>query len=154
MSNKNFTGWVIARLIGMILLFGLLAAGGYMAYKAGVAQGIAQAPVVAAAIEKSAENGQVAPVMPMYGYGYPYGYGFHHPHFFDPFGALCFSIFFLFLFFGLLRMIFFRRLWQPGWGHHGPWKKGWEGGVPPMFDEWHKRAHGEKPAEPEKKEEQ
>jgi hypothetical protein len=42
-----------------------------------------------------------------------------------------------------------------GWGyhgHHGPWGKGWEGKVPPPFEEWHKRAHGETPAE-EKKEE-
>jgi hypothetical protein len=27
-------------------------------------------------------------------------------------------------------------------GHHGPWRRDWgERGVPPMFDEWHKKAH-------------
>jgi hypothetical protein len=31
----------------------------------------------------------------------------------------------------------FGRPWRHGWRHHGKW----EGGVPPMFDEWHKRAH-------------
>jgi hypothetical protein len=151
MSRNGF----IFRLIGVLLLLGLVAAGGFMAYKTGVAQGIAQAPEVAAAIEKSAENGQVAPVPPMYGYGYGYGYphpyGFGYPHHFNPFGAICFSFLFLFLFFGAMRMIFFRRMGH-GWGHHGhhgPWGK-WEGGFPPMFDEWHKRAHGEKPAEEEK----
>ncbi|GAB4567254.1 MAG: hypothetical protein Fur0017_07640 [Anaerolineales bacterium] len=152
MSNKNFVGWMVARVIGVLILLSLIGGAGFMAYRAGVAQGIDQAPEVAAAIEKAAENGQVAPVMPMYGYGYPHPYGFWHPHFFNPFGAICFSIFFLFFFFGAMRMIFFRRM-RHGWGHHGPWRKGWEGGVPPMFDEWHKRAHGEKPAEekPEEK---
>lgn len=148
MSNNNFVGWVIARTIGVIILFSLIGAAGFMAYKAGVTQGIAQAPEVAVAIEKAAENGQVAPVPPMYGYGYGYGYpfGYGHPHhFFNPFGAICGSIFFLFLFFGFMKMIFFRRM-RRGWGHHGGWKN-WEGGVPSMFDEWHKRAHGEKPAD-------
>lgn len=145
-----FRNGFIFRLIGALLLVGLVAAGGFMVYKAGVAQGIAQAPQVAEAIQQSAENGQ--PVPPMYGYGYPYGYGFgYRHHFFNPFSAICFSILFLFFFFGFLRMVFFRR-WHRGWGHHGHhghWGK-WEGGVPPMFDEWHKRAHevpGEKPAE-------
>lgn len=120
-----------------------------MAYKAGVAQGIAQAPEVAEAIQQTAENRQ--PISPMYGHGYGqpygYGYGFGYRHHFNPFSAICFSIFFLFLFFGLLRFTFFSP-WRRGWGHHGhgPWGK-WEGGVPPMFNEWHKRAHGEEPAE-------
>jgi hypothetical protein len=137
----------VFRLIGALLLIGLAVAGGFMAYRAGVAQGIGQAPEVAQAIQQAAEEGQAAPLPPLYGYGYRYGpYGFGHPHFFGffPFG-ICGSILFIFLFFGLLRMIF--RPW--GWrhyGHHGPWGK-WEGDVPPMFDEWHKRAHGEKPAE-------
>jgi hypothetical protein len=144
-----FRNGFIFRLIGVLLLLGLVAAGGYMTYKAGLAQGIAQSPDVAAAIEKSVENGQFAPVMPIYGYPRPYGFG--HPYFFNPFLAVCGSILFFFLFFGALRMIFFRP-WHRGWAHHrhhAPWGK-WEGGVPPMFDEWHKRAHevpGEKPAE-------
>lgn len=157
-----FRNGFIFRLIGVLLLTGLVAAGGFMAFKAGEAQGIAQAPQVAEAIQQAAEDGGAAPIPPMYapGYGYPYGYGFGYRHHFNPFGAICFSILFLFFFFGFLRMIFFRR-WHRGWGHHGhhgPWGK-WEGGVPPMFDEWHKRAHevpvggGEKPAEekPEEK---
>ena len=144
-----FRNGFIFRLIGVVLLLGLVTAGGFMAYKAGVAQGIAQAPEVAAAIEKSAENGQVAPVPPMmYGYGYPHGYGFGYPHHFNPLGAICFSIFFLFLFFGAMKMLFFRRM-RHGWGHQGSWRKEWEGNVPPMFDEWHKRAHGEKPTDAE-----
>jgi uncharacterized membrane protein len=143
---------LVFRIIGALLLIGLMAAGGYIVYKAGVTQGVSQAPAVATAIAQAAENGQGAPVPPMM-YGREYGYGYypmygHHFGFF-PFGAICGSILFLFLFLGLMRMIFFRGMWHRGWeGHkHGPWDKDWEGGVSTMFNEWHKRAHGEKPEE-------
>jgi hypothetical protein len=144
--------FIIFRLIGLLLVIGLIVGGGAIAYRAGISQGISQAPAVATAISKAAESGQVAPVPPMmYGYGYGQGYdypmyGRHHFGFF-PFGAICGSIFFLFLFFGFIKMMFFRRMWHGRHGHHGPWGKDWEGGVPPMFNEWHKRAHGETPAE-------
>ena len=150
-----FRNGFVFRLIGVVLLLGLIAAGGFMAFKAGEARGITQAPAVATAISKAAESGQVAPVPPMmYGYGHPnpygYGYGFGYRHHFNPFGAICFSLIFLFFFFGFLKMIFFRRMHHGGHHMHGPWGKGWEGGAPSMFNEWHKRAHnegGEKPAE-------
>lgn len=134
-----FRNGFIFRLIGVLLLTGLVAAGGFMAYRAGVAQGISQSPEVAEAIQRTAESGQ--PILPMVGYGYGFGYRHH----FSPFGALCFSILSLFLFFGLLKFLFFRP-WRHGWAHHGGWSK-WEGGVPPMFAEWHKRAHGESSTE-------
>lgn len=131
------TGSFTLRLIGVLILIGLLIGGGAMVYRAGVAQGIAQAPEVAKAISQAAENGQVAPVPPMYGYGYgygyPYGWGFR-PHFwFFPFGFVG-AILFFFLFLGLLRFLFFRP-WRMGWGyyghHHGrPW-----GGPPWMRPE-------------------
>ncbi|MFN8413414.1 MAG: hypothetical protein U0Z26_13590 [Anaerolineales bacterium] len=167
-----FRKGLVFRVIGVILLLGLIAAGGFMAFKAGQVNGISQAPAVATAIAKAAENGQGANVPPMmYGHGYGYGngygmpgygmygygmhgYGGHHFGFF-PLGGICFSIFFLFLFFGLIKMIFFRRMMHHGGHIHGPWGRHWEGGVPPMFNEWHKRAHGEAPSEnqSEKKEE-
>ena len=153
--------FIVLRVLGILLILGLIAGAGAFGYKAGLAQGIQQAPEVAAAFEKAAENGQVAmPGAPMmYGYGYPHMYGFGHPHFFNPFGAICFSFLFLFLFFGAMKMLFFRRM-RHSWGHHGhhgPWRKDWEGNVPPFFNEWHKRAHGEStesetPADSEKKE--
>lgn len=152
------------RVFAALLFIGLIATAGMFAYKAGMAQGISQAPAVATAIAQAAENGQGAPVPPMmYGHGYPgygYGYGYGHHFGFNPFGAICFGIFFLFLFFGFMKMMFFRRM-RHTWGHHrhqGPWGKNWEGGVPPIFNEWHKRAHGEgekpveeKPSESDKK---
>jgi hypothetical protein len=151
-----FRNGLVFRIVGALILVALFIGGGAMAYRAGMAQGITQAPAVATAIAKSAESGQSAPIPPMmfgreYGYGYPM-YG-HHFGFF-PIGAICGSIFFLFLFFGALRMIFFRGMMHRKWEgrHHGPWGRHWENGVPPMFEEWHKRAHGEKPEEESKKE--
>jgi hypothetical protein len=150
-------------LIGLLLVIGLVVGGGAMAYKAGFAQGVAQAPAVAKAIEKAAESGQGAPVPPMmygngYGYGYyPQPYGYHHG--FSPFGAICGSIFFLFLFLGFMKMMFFRGMHHGGHHGHGTWGKRCDDGVPPMFNEWHKRAHkvpaegDEKPAEEEDKKE-
>lgn len=143
--------FILFRVFGLLLVLGLIAGAGAFGYKAGMARGIEQAPAVAAAIEKAAEEG--APLMPMYGYGYtygyPHGYGLGHPHFFNPFFAICFSFLFIFLFFGAMKMIFFRRM-RHNWSHHGHW----EGNIPPFFNDWHKRAHGkgEKPME-EKKEE-
>jgi hypothetical protein len=44
-------------------------------------------------------------------------------------------------------------MWHGHWGHeHGPWGRHWENGVPPMFNEFHKRAHGEKTEEGKKEE--
>lgn len=154
-----FRNGFVFRVIGALLLLGLVGGGLFMAFKAGEANGISQAPAVATAISKAAESGQAAPVPPMMygrGYGYGYGPGFypmagHHFFGFFPFG-ICGSIFFLFLFFGFLRMIFFRRMHHEGhW--HGPWGRKWEDGVPSMFNDWHKRAHGEAQPEESKKSE-
>lgn len=141
----------IVRIIVPLIVLGLIFGAGAFAFKAGMAQGISQAPAVATAISQAAENGQPYPATPMYGYGRPYGIG-HHFGFF-PLGGLCFGIFFFFLFFGFLKMIFFRRMMHMrGWhGHqHGRCDKT-EDGVPPMFNEWHKRAHGDAPAVDEEK---
>lgn len=136
---------IVLRVLGALILIGFIIAGGAMAYRAGVTRGITQAPAVATAISQAAENAQPVPPMYDHGYGYGYPYGFGYRHHFNPFGAICFSIFFLFLFFGALRFAFFRP-WRRGWGHHGHWGK-WEGNVPPIFDEWHKRAHEGNPAD-------
>lgn len=88
---------------------------------------------------------------------YPYyGYGFWRPFPFFGFGLGCFgpliAIFLLFLAFRALSFMF----WGPRWGwRHGMrrgWRNGWddESGVPPMFREWHDRAHGQ-PTPPESK---
>jgi hypothetical protein len=68
----------------------------------------------------------------------PWGFGFGFFGFF-------FTLFLIFLAFRALRFLFWGPRW--GWGshHYGPWGRSWENGVPSMFEEWHKRAHGETP---------
>jgi len=128
------------RVVSALVLVAVIAAIGYFAYQAGVAQG--------SPITIEAPSGETVPApYPYYGWGMPY----HHRPFGFGFGFFGFLIL-LFLFFAALRALRF-LFWGPrwGWGHHGghghgPWGH-WENGVPPMFEEWHKRAHGERPEE-------
>lgn len=131
------------RILSALVLIAAIAGIAFFAFQAGVAKG---SPVT---IEAPA--GQTAPVGP-YPYGYGYGMRFYHPF---GFGFGCFGILIpLFLFFlaaKAFRLLFWGPRW--GWGHHGPWRHGWgERGVPPMFDEWHKRSHGEPTPTEDKKE--
>ena len=108
---------------GTLILALLLALGiGYGAYNYGFSQGVADSPQVAAAIR---DGGHI---------GYPYTW--HH----GPFG---FGFFPFFPFFAILFWILIARALFWGWGR--PWRgyRGWYGPeqVPPMFDEWHRRAH-------------
>jgi hypothetical protein len=130
------SGRIVFRILGGLLILALLIAGGSFIFQAGVAQGISQAPEVATAIEQAAENGQSMPMMHNYHYGYGHhGFGYGHHFGFGIFKLIGF-LFFMFIFFGVMRMIFFRA-----WGHKhgGHWGGKWEN----KFDEWHKHAHGE-----------
>lgn len=132
-------GKIGLRIVSALVLLAALAGIAFFAFQAGVAKG---SPVTI-----QAPAGQTAPVpAPFYGYGY--GMPFHHPFGFG-FGFGCFgpllALFLVFLAFKSFRMM----LWGPRWGHmghhggRGPWGRHWENGVPPMFEEWHKKAHGE-----------
>ena len=142
-------GKVGLRILSALVLVAAIAGIAFFAFQAGVAKG---SPVT---IEAPA--GQTAPVAP-YPYGYGYGMRFYHPF---GFGFGCFGILIpLFLFF-LAAKAFRMLFWGPRWGymghHHGPWRRDWgERGVPPMFDEWHKRSHNAPTAggdQPEEKKE-
>ena len=130
-------------IVSAVVLIAAIAGIGFFAFRAGVAQG---SPVTIEA-PSGVQNAVPAPY-PYYGYGY--GMPFRHFGFgFGCFGPL------LALFLMVVALKSFRLLfWGPrlGWMHHrrGPWGRHWEGGVPPMFDEWHKRAHGEEPQEDKK----
>ena len=134
-------GKIVFRIVSALVLIAAIAGIAYFAFNAGVAKG---SPVT---INAPAGESVQAPYPP-----YRYGMPFHRPF---GMGIGCFGILIpLFLFF--LAMKAFRFMaWGPRMGHmhgHGPWRGHWgENGLPPMFDEWHKRAHGEQPAE-EKKE--
>ena len=138
MNGNNVT----LRIIAALVLLAAIAGIGLFAYQAGVAHG---SPVT---IQAPSGSGQTVPApYPYYGWGVPFrpwGFGFG----FGCFGPLI-ALFLFFLAFRALGFLFWGRRW--GWGHrgmYGPWRHGWgEGGVPPMFEEWHKRAHGEQPEE-------
>lgn len=122
---------VLGILIALVLVAGAVMVGVY-AYQFGMTQGLAQ-------------SGNFQVVVPEAGAGvYPYHYGWGGPFFHRPFGffgclGFLFPLLFLFLIFGLVR----RMLWG-GWGHRGWGHHGWRGeGVPPPFEEWHKRAHSQ-----------
>src|SRR6476646_2919563 len=132
--NGNNVG---LRIVSALVLVAVIAGIAFFAFQAGVAKG---SPVTI-----QAPSGQTAPApYPYYGYGmpfHPWGFGFG----FGCFGPLL-ALFLLFIAFRAFRFAF----WGPrlGWGHHhgghGSWRHGsGEGGVPPMFDEWHKRSHGQ-----------
>ena len=130
---------VIAVVIVLALVAG--AAGiGVNAYNAGVARGLADSG------EFARPEGAGGPD-PYYGFRGPYFYpGRHFGYGFGPFGCL-FPLLGLFLFFALLKGLVWRGPW--GWGRHmrhGPWEKG----LPPMFEEWHRKAH-ETPSQPAEK---
>ena len=131
--NGNNNG---LRIVSALVLIAAVAGIAYFAFQAGVAQG--------SPITIEAPSGQTVPAPYPYS-GYGYGMPFHHPFGFG-FGFFGFLIL-LFLFFTALRAFRF-LFWGPRWGHHkGHWGRHWEGGAPPMFEEWHKRAHGEQPEE-------
>ena len=136
-------GKIAFRIVSALVLIAALAGIAFFAFRAGVAQG--------SPITIEAPSGESAPIPhPIYGYRYGFGMPFHHPF---GFGFGCFApllaLFLLFVALKSFRFLFWGPRW--GWGHHG--RHGWhEGGVPPMFEEWHKRAHGEAEAPEEKKE--
>jgi len=111
-------------LLGVLLITATVGTGIY-GYNLGVAHGIAQSAALA-------ERGAAAPgVAPLVFYPRPWGFGFG----FFPFAPLFFIVFWILI----IRGLFWRGpRWGRGYGYGyacGP------GGVPPAFDEWHRRAH-------------
>jgi hypothetical protein len=116
-------GRIIFRIFLAIVLLAVVAGITAYAYNLGIAQGVVQSGKLPAPATG------VAP--------YPYYGG---PFFFRPFGfpgLFCLGPLLFFLLFGILfRGLFWHGAWHAG-GHPGYWEKG----VPPRFDEWHRRAH-------------
>jgi hypothetical protein len=130
------------RIVAALVLVAAIAGIAYFAFQAGVVRG-SPITIEAPSGDPSTSPGfaqDVPAPYPYYGYGY--GMPFHRPWGFG-FGFFGFLIV-LFLFFLALRAFRF-LFWGPRWGwgphHQGPWGRHWENGVPPMFQEWHKKAH-------------
>jgi hypothetical protein len=114
------------RIVFAILLAVVIAAAGAgvasYSYSLGVAQGIAQA-------------GKAPAPGPYPGFAYPYPYWYGAP-FHGPFGffGLLWAVLLVFLVVSLVRGMF--------WRGRGAWGRGaYREGVPPWFEEWHRRAH-------------
>ena len=123
-------GRSIWRVVFGVVLALLVVGIGVGVYNAGMAQGMAQVGQVAAG--QPAVNPAAGPY-PYYGWGWglhPWGFGFGFLH-------LLFPLFFFLLIFGLLRAAWGGRRWG---GYPGGWG---DRRVPPMFEDWHRRAHEE-----------
>ena len=107
-------------LIGLLAVAALAAVGVYT-YNLGVAHGVAEA----VRMSPPATGGPVVAWWPR-----PWGFGFF------PFFPLLFILFWIVA----LRAFFWRARWHGGGCGYT--------GVPPAFDEWHRRAHGAEPATP------
>ena len=133
---------IIFRIVLALVLIGAVAGLGAFAFNAGLARGLAMS--VPPAVGEHFQP-------PYAFYGMPYG---RHIMGFGGFGLLgCLvPLFLVFLFFLALRGLFWHgpRGWY-GHMHHGQWgmagKGDWSKGVPPMFDEWHRRTHEGQPTE-------
>jgi hypothetical protein len=144
----------MGRLFAAILLIVVLAVGGGI-----IATSAYQAGLDTAITTSTVDGAVVAPVViPAYGAGW-HGVGFGV---FALFGTLLF----LFVVFGLLRLLFFRGMGhRHGWAGSGPWggpggwgRSGgpdgdsigpWEGRARETFDAWHRLAHDHPAAPPD-----
>jgi hypothetical protein len=118
------------RILAAVVLIAAIVGIGVYAYNLGIAQGLLQNSQV-----QAVAPGQM-PYVPFWHPvpGFGIGFGF--------LGCLL-PLFLLFLVFGSVRALFWHGPW--GWRHmhHGDWdwREEHRRGVPPIFDEWHQRAH-------------
>lgn len=125
-------GKPLMRLVTMLVVLAAVAGIAFLAFNAGVAQGMAS--------KTGTLEGQ--PGAPSTSLGTPF-WPVAWPFFGFPLFGVLIAGFLLVL---VIRAAFF-VLWGPRWaywrGGHGGWRHGWEGegGIPPMFREWHDRAH-------------
>jgi hypothetical protein len=125
---------VIFSIVLIVLVLGGAAVLGWMAYNAGLAQGVAQNNV---AVAPQASGSAAIPVYPFRPWAGPwYGFGF------GPLACL-FPLLFVFLVFALIRSVFWMGMGGHrfgGWGPRGPLGDRQQG-FREMAEEWHRQAH-------------
>jgi hypothetical protein len=129
--SRSIVGGILVALVVLVGLGSL----GLVAYNAGVAQGLTESGKVAL---PAAPAGPAA-VAPWY--AYPHGWGFG----FGPLGCLL-PLILILCFFMIFRMAVW-GMWGSHLGSYGHRRifghQDGERGVPPFFETWHNRAHGE-----------
>lgn len=127
---------VLITVLVILLVVGVVAGVAY-AYSVGQAQGWAWG------LAQGAGQSDKAPAPATGVPPYPY---FGRPFFYRPFGfgfsllGCLIPLFIFFVFFAVLRTVFWRGSWGGRWRHDMG-----EHGVPPMFEQWHKKAHENDP---------
>jgi hypothetical protein len=106
-------GWRVS--VAAVMVAAAVAVGMY-GYNLGMARGVAESSRV------MTTPGAGVPVVAMWPHPWGFGFGFF------PVFPLFFIVFWLFV----ARGLFWRGGWRRGGGYHG---------VPPAFEEWHRRAH-------------
>ncbi len=128
-------GFFIFRLLLVVVLAAVVVGMGVYVYNAGVAQGLLSSGSLPAPAAGAPAVVYAAPFIHP-----PLGFGF--------LGCLA-PLLFLLFFFGLLRLLFWAGPGRHAFHHAGcgPGRRGmnWEKGVPPFFEEWHRRAHQPEP---------
>jgi hypothetical protein len=118
------------KLLFLVLLMAAAVGAGFYGYNLGLSRGLAESAIAAA--------GSAAPGTQVVFWPRPWGFGFG----FFPFAPLFFILFWVLI----ARALFWRGAgWRRGYGYG--YGCGYGGGVPPAFEEWHRRAHGQPPRE-------
>jgi hypothetical protein len=120
---------LIKTLVVAVLLIAAFGAVGTYTYNLGIARGIAESGQLAGTVTNGANGAPIVAFWPR-----PWGFGFG----FFPFFPLLFILFWIFV----ARALFWRGHWHRGYGNWGPWGRS---GVPPVFEEWHRRMHEQQP---------
>jgi hypothetical protein len=127
---------VFLSIVVTLLAVAVVAAVGFYAYSWGLAQGALQNAQIV--VPGGGEG--TAPVYPYYAMPYHFGrWGWGWGGAFGLVQCLV-PVLGFFLLLALLRGLFWRP-WGHRWGWGGPSRWDPEHGLPPMFAEWHRRAH-------------
>jgi len=136
-------GSIFFRIILTLVLLAVVAGLGVFAYNAGVAQGLAQHVPAAGTAPTTGTYVYPYAGMPFMPFAGPFGF-----HAFGFLGCLV-PLFFLFLFFGVMRALVWggphRWRGRHGMGHWG------EDGIPPHLEELHNRLHEKQSEKPDAK---
>jgi len=121
--NGRFSRWSA---VFLVLLVATVV--GYGAYNLGVSHGLAVNATLTAAAAPAPSGTPI----------FVYPYGWHRPWGFGLFPLLVLAFWFV-----AARAFFWRGRW-----HHHRWPGAGPDDLPPMFDQWHRRAHERMKSEP------